>query len=181
MPKTQLSTVLAETALRSLALRAADHHRLAAGGSTALRGRHRPAHHDTRNGNVLTDCVAVTEFFARARLLALRPKIPERDVSGWKGLQGAWQKYGRVDLSSYEHWPTLMGYVEVRHALLHGLGRLTKSQLEKDRRQKIMAWIEKSKIHLNGSNVMLTEKDPIDCADVCAGFVRFLDDAAAFT
>lgn len=177
MPETQL----AEAALRSLALRAADHHRLAAGRSTALRGRHRPAHHETRNGNVLTDCVAVAESFAMARLLALDSEIPVRDVSGWKKLQGAWQKYGRVDLPSYEHWPALMGYVEVRHALLHGLGRLTDSQLEKDRRQKTIAWIEKAKVHLNGPNVMLNEKDPIDCAGVCAGFVHFLDAAVAFT
>jgi hypothetical protein len=174
MPETEL----AEAALRSLALRAADHHRLAAGRSTARRGRHRPAHHDTRNGNVLTDCVAVAESFAVARLLALRPEIPVHDVLGWKKLQGAWQTYGRVDLYSYEYWPAFMGYVEIRHALLHGLGRLTDSQLEKNRRQKTMVWIKEAKVHLNGPNVMLNEKDPIDCAVVCTGFVRFLDAAA---
>jgi hypothetical protein len=57
MPERQPLTSLAEAALRSLALRADDHRRLAAAGSASPRGRHRPGHGDPLNGNAITDYV----------------------------------------------------------------------------------------------------------------------------
>ncbi|MGH3834345.1 MAG: hypothetical protein ACRDSF_01380 [Pseudonocardiaceae bacterium] len=170
-------TALAEAALRSLALRADDHRRLAAAGLVAPRGRHQPADHDARNGNSVTDCVAVAESFAVSRLLALRPAVRERDVFTWEGRRNEWRKHGSVDLRSYEQWLALMGYVEVRNALQHGSGRLTDRQLG-DHRREILGWIAAANVHLNGPNVVLTEGDPVACAGVCAGFVRFLDAAA---
>ena len=87
------------------------------------RGRHRSGHGDPLNGNAITDCVAVAESFAVSRLLVLCPAIPERDVFSRKSRLTAWRGHGVVDLSSYGRWSALMGYAEVRNAMLHGLGR----------------------------------------------------------
>jgi len=179
MPERQPLTSLAEAALRSLALRADDHRRLAAAGSASSRGRHRPGHGDPLNGNAITDCVAVAESFTVSRLLVLCPAIPEHDVSSWKNRLTTWRRHGAVDLSSYGRWSALMGYAEVRNAMLHGLGRLTDQQLGK-RRQEILVQIKAAGVHLNGPTVMLVEGDSAACADVCVGFVRFLDAAAPF-
>lgn len=167
-------TALAEAALRSLALRADDHRRLAAARPVAPRGRHQFTDRDAHNGNAVTDCVAVAESFTVARLLALRPAIRERAVSTWEGRRSEWRKHGCVDLRSYGQWLALMGYVQVRNALQHGSGRLTDLQLGA-RRTEILGWIAAASIHLNGPKVVLTEGDPVACAGVCAGFVRFLD------
>jgi hypothetical protein len=177
MPETPPRTALAEAALRSLAVRAGDHRRLTSGSSVVHGGRHQPAHRDTRNGNVVTDCVAVAESFSTARLLALRPVLDPGDVSTWKKQRQAWRNHGPVDLCLWEDWPKLMGYVEVRNALQHGLGRLTDLQLRKYQRE-ISAWIKAANVQLNGPNVMLTDEDPIACSGVCADFVHFLDAAA---
>ena len=180
MPKTPPRTALAEAALRSLAVRAGDHHRLTSAGSVVHRGRHQPTHRDTRNGNAVTDCVAVAESFSTARLLALRPKLRPHDVSTWEKQRQEWRKHGPVDLHLWEDWPKLMGYVEVRNALQHGLGRLTDLQLEKieKNQRQILTWIKAASVQLNGPNIMLTDEDPIACSGVCSDFVRFLDAAA---
>ena len=144
-------------------------------------GRHQPAHRDTRNGNAVTDCVAVAESFSTGRLLALRPELKPRDVSAWDKQWKAWRKHRPVDLCLWEGWPKFRGYVEVRHALQHGLGRLTGPSTRKDRKnnqREFLTWIKAANVQLNGLNIMLTDDDPIACSGVCADFVRFLDAAA---
>ena len=84
----------------------------------------------------------MAESFAVSRLLVLCPAIPEHDVSSWKNRLTTWRRHGAVDLSSYERWSALMGYAEVRNAMLHGLGRLTDQQLGK-RRQQILVQIRR--------------------------------------
>ncbi len=135
------------------------------------RGRHRSGHGDPLNGNAITDCVAVAESFAVSRLLVLCPAIPERDVFSRKSRLTAWRGHGVVDLNSYGRWSALMGYAEVRNAMLHGLGRLTDEQLGK-RRQQVLVQIKAAGVHLNGPTVMLVEGTrrptlmpaPVSCA-----------------
>lgn len=75
----QTTTALAEAALRSLALRTADHHGLPASRPTSAGGRHRADYLDTRNGNALTDCVR-SPSRSRWPGYSLRSALAERNV-----------------------------------------------------------------------------------------------------
>lgn len=80
-----------------------------------------------------------------------------------------------MDLATYADWPVLMGYVRVRNALQHGLGRLTDLQLYGKDRAKTMASISACGVGLNGDIVTVIEADVARCYRVSAEFVAFLD------
>lgn len=69
-----------------------------------------------------------------------------------------------------------MGYVEVRNAIQHGLGRLTAQQL--DRREQTLSRIAASGVDLNGDRVTVTDDDVDRCYRTCRRFVHHADGAA---
>jgi hypothetical protein len=70
-----------------------------------------------------------------------------------------------------------MGFVHVRNALQHGLGRLTDQQLYRFRDQ-VLNEIHASSVNLNGDMLTVTDGDVSRCGTVSAGFIRWLDSAA---
>lgn len=169
----QLKTAYGEAALAQLAIRMVDYRRLM---TESFPGTGRTIRRLglTRHANALTDLVAVSEHFTVARLLSARPTATSHEVRSWIERQKAWKKYTGVRLESYAAWNPLLGYVEVRNALQHGLGRLTSQQLN-TRRDQILGQIRAAGVQLNGDRVEVTEVDVDRRAMTCSGFVIFLD------
>lgn len=164
----------AEAALDRLATRYAEQRRLA-GPSTYGHGRHAPRLEQTRQANAVVDMVAVAEAFSIDRLLAGWPSTPPASVGTWKKREKAWRDV-RADLTATTSWLALMGFVEVRNALQHGLGRLTDQQL--GGRDQTLTRISSSGVDLNGDRVTVTDVDVQRCYRTCRKFVLQADDAA---
>jgi hypothetical protein len=179
MPNT-FKTDLAESTLAQLVLRISDYRLLAeqiVQRSTQTQGRHHHSMAELRSRNVLTDLVATVENFTGGLLLNLRPTVTHDEVGTWDKKRKAWLKHTAVDFRLLPTWTSLLGFVEARNAIQHGLGRLTDRQLGKHRGE-VLAAIAATNLRLNGDMVLLTEEDVEECATTCACFVRSLDLAA---
>lgn len=161
-------------ALDRLAARYAEHLRLVRP-SSAASGRHVPRPEQTRQANAVVDMVAIAEAFSIDRLHASWPSTPPPSTSTWTKREKAWRDVG-ADLAASTSWLALMGYVEVRNALQHGLGRLTDQQL--GRRDQTLSRIAASGVDLNGDRVTVTDGDVHGCYRTCRTFVLHADDAA---
>jgi hypothetical protein len=170
-------TALGEAALAQLATRCADYRtllRLSAGTRDEQRGRHLTDGFAGRHGNALTDLVAVVEHFSVVRLLNLRPTVTPEQVGQWKGRVAAWKQHGGVDLATFPDWQAFMGFVQVRNALAHGLGRLTEWQLAKHRTE-VLKQVAAAGVPLYGDLVLVTTRDVHRCARTSEELVRFVD------
>ncbi|MFD0973743.1 hypothetical protein [Plantactinospora endophytica] len=170
-------TALGEAALGQLAIRVADYRmllRLSQGAPDGHSGRHLRGSAVVRHGNALTDLVAVLESFTVTRLLHLRPAVAYNQIMKWTDRIKMWKKYGGVDLATYPQLQAVLGFVEVRNALEHGLGRLTERQLGQHR-DEVLRQIVATGVQLDGDRVLVTPEDVGRCGDVGEGFVRFLD------
>jgi hypothetical protein len=180
MPSTAGMTALGEAALGQVVIRLSDYHTLLRLSTSAVHddpGRHLRDAAALRHGNVLTDLVAVVESFTVNRLLNLRPTLTDNQVKSWPDRIKAWKDHGGVDLTSYPQWQAFLGFVAVRNALAHGLGRLTDLQLGKLRNQ-VLSQIAASGIRLDGDLVLPTPGDVDRCAEIGGDLIRFLDLAA---
>ena len=164
----------AEVALDRLAARYAEHLRLAQLSSSGG-GRHVPRPEQTRQANAVVDMVAIAEAFSIDRLLAGWPSTPPGSTGTWKKRENAWRDVG-AHLTALTSWVALMGYVEVRNALQHGLGRLTDQQL--GWRDQTLSRIAASGVDVNGDRVTVTDADVHRCYRTCRRFVLQADDAA---
>jgi hypothetical protein len=134
---------------------------------------------DVRRGNAVVDIVAICENFATNRILQVCPGLDDHDVFNWTKRQKAWLDELGVDFANLgTHWPSVEGFVEVRNALQHGLGRLTDSQLSAKRRGAVLGAIAAAGVELNGDRVVLTSTDVASCARACRSFILQLDHAA---
>jgi hypothetical protein len=132
-----------------------------------------------RHANAIIDTVAVVETYTTARLLSVVPALTEQEASTWQKRESAWLRHGGVDFGTLRPtWSKVSGFVEVRNALQHGLGRLTDSQLSKRRRDSVLEAIRATSITLNGDLVVLRSGDVTECSGVCADFISSLDVAA---
>jgi hypothetical protein len=173
-------TSLGEDALRRLVTRYEDFRLLDEGAPAhSWPGRHRSGQGvDVRLANALVDIVAVCENFATARILQTCAGLSDQDVFNWNKRKKAWWDELSVDFEQAgADWAQVEGFIEVRNALQHGLGRLTDAQLAK-RRDAILAAIRSAEIELNGDRVVLRASDVARCVDACIGFTLYLDRSA---
>jgi hypothetical protein len=177
-------TALGEAALGQLLVRVADYRtllRLSEQQPRGDRGRHLRDAAVVRHGNALTDLVAVLESFTVARLLNLRPAVSHNQVMKWTDRIKIWRNQGGVDLTTFPHMQAVQGFVEVRNALEHGLGRLTERQLDPKYRDEVLAHIAAAGVRLDGDRVLITPENVGRCSEVGKDFVRFLDLSAPKT
>ncbi|GAA4638200.1 hypothetical protein GCM10023196_094980 [Actinoallomurus vinaceus] len=178
------SSELGEAALTQIAMRTLDHKLLTAHDNTAdgTFGRHVILHNQLRHENALIDLVAIAENFTSRRLLELRPSLDDGDVFNWEKRRKAWDKHAGVDITKItSDWGRLLGFIEARNALQHGLGRLTERQLISSHRDKIFASLKAAEIKLTGDRVYIDNESVSNCRRVCGNFVIALDNAAQLT
>lgn len=179
MARIEPMTDVAEFALSQLALRVSDYRWLSTQDMVRFEKRvHTPS--ISRAGNAVTDLVAVAEHFSSARLLMIRPGVKTEELQSWVARRKAWSKRVNIDVTKFPRWQALMGFVEIRNALQHGLGRLTDRQLTQNRIQVLTA-IAASGVALDGDLVQLGPPDIVRCSLDCAGFIQYLDNAAPTT
>lgn len=176
MPNQMAVSEVAEVALGRLAARAADHWRLAPYETESRRrdGRHLPLREQNEQANALVDLVAVAEAFSVDRLLVGCPDLKPERLGGWHSRKKAWLTQLKVDLTTFPGWIKLMGFVDIRNALQHGLGRLTEQQLTTYRTQTLLQ-IAASGVNLNGDRLTVLAEDVDRCYFTCRDFVRFAD------
>ncbi|WP_091379104.1 hypothetical protein [Geodermatophilus sp. DSM 45219] len=119
------------------------------------------------------DFVAVTESFDTGRLLPFIPPSAPTDVGTWQKRTKAWKRHAGTDPTTFDRWQALMGFVDVRNALQHGLGRLTDQQLR--HREQLLGQVQAAGVNLNGDRLTVTQVDAERCYRTCTDYIRFLD------
>lgn len=167
----------ADDAIEDLASRMADHRDLVQA-ATDFYGRHEERLSiERRRQNTLSGLVAVAESFVVGRLLDAVPTVKDDELGTWKKRTLAWKTHLGVELATASAWKPLMGFVEARNAVQHGLGRLTDRQLGKYR-DEILGFLGACAVGLNGDLVIVREDDIARCADVSRGMIEWIDGAA---
>jgi hypothetical protein len=118
--------------------------------------------------------MAIVESFTSARLLNLRSHVTPDNVSTWKRRETAWSNHGGVNLANHQDWYALLGFMEVRNGLQHGLGKLTDRQLG-NYRDNTLKYIGAANVYLNGDQIILVEENIVNCERICTDFVKWLD------
>lgn len=180
MPDTPTSSALAEVALSRLAARAAMH---AAGLDRAVGepGRHLPARELDGDANALVDLVAVTESFFTDRLAEAAPAAKRSTT--WHARAKAWRAEAGYNVTADPRWQVLMGFVQARNALQHGLGRLTDFQLDPTllksgevRRTQVLRDLAASGLVLDGDRVIVLARDVERCLETSRELVLIADE-----
>lgn len=163
---------LAESALSQLYLRAADYRALSSLEPEISIGRHVSDRNSIRDSIALVDFVAVAEVFATNRL---QPFLPAgTNVLKWSSRINAFKNHAGLDLDMYSRKSEFFGFVDVRNAFQHNLGRLTDFQLGKHKLQ-VLAQIAATGVHLNGDLLTVRSADVVRCLDVCTDMVNHID------
>ena len=172
------STEEAEWAFSRLVSRHAEYRQIERTGvaSPLARGRHSAGRFRARDANAIVDFVAIAESFSIGRLVHIR-SIAAGDLLRWAQRKKAWSKHVNVDLASFHDWGSLMGFVEARNAIQHGLGRLTDHQLGKYK-QEVLGSLDAANLSRNGDVLLFSEQDVARCFEVCGGFIEWLDSTA---
>jgi hypothetical protein len=135
-------------------------------------------HASARHEHALVELVAVAENFSTTRLLDLAPTINEAEVGTWPGRNNSWRNLFQIhieDPTAFPEWPRVRGFVEARNAIQHGLGTLTRRQLQPARRAETFSALAVAGINLSGNRVVVSEESVTDCYQSCSDFVVNLD------
>lgn len=179
MPSSSFArTNLADDTLRRLATRRSGHDQATRSAVQTVPDRHLLAL-ESHTENALVDSIAYTESFCSERLKSIAT-VDDKEVFSWQGREKAWRKHAHLEMSAAgPDWTRLRGYIEIRNAIQHGLGRLTDSQLSGPRRQDTLDWIRATGAYLDGDQIRLTNRDITACFTTCTAFVTWLDTTAA--
>jgi hypothetical protein len=180
MPSHLPLSVPGEAALWRLGMRL-KHHQILSGTDPSgdqTDGRHVPRREQSAHANAVVDLVAVAEAYSVERLLLEHPQVPDVSLSNWHKRRAAWQDHARLDLGAFSGWTCLMGFVDVRNAMQHGLGRLTQYQLTKYRKQTLLQ-ISACAVDLNGDVLTVGAEDVERCYETCRDFVVYAEHSLA--
>ena len=142
-------------------------------------GRHlSPSSTSDRYEQPLVEFVAITEHFSTGRLLDLHPDLKDGDVGTWPSRNTSWNEREQIDVEdagAFPEWPKVRGFVEARNAIQHGLGQLTRRQLQGKFRDDIFVAVASANIRLAGTRVLILHETVVDCLRYCSEFVLNLD------
>jgi hypothetical protein len=100
-----------------------------------------------------------------------------RSGDTWTQRDELWKRYFGIAAGGFSDRASLLGFVDARNAIAHGLGTLTRKQLLQ--KPKVTARLAQAGIALHGSSVILEPRHVEKCAVVVKGYIRWLDAAAA--
>jgi hypothetical protein len=99
----------------------------------------------------------------------------EKEVSGtanWGARERMYKRHHGIKLASTVGFKQLMGYVEARNSIAHGLGRLTTRQLDS---AETLSRLARVNIKVSQGHVPLASGDVEGCHDICREFLMALD------
>ncbi|AMB41643.1 MULTISPECIES: hypothetical protein [Paenarthrobacter] len=130
--------------------------------------------------------ISITEAFCADRLLelaedevspggnAIRTLIWEKAstsaVSTWSGIQDAYKNWYEIKPS----WTRVNQLIEVRNAIAHGLGQLTR--IQRNKRASTTTKIALANIDLNGDNIVLEEANLVNVRNACIALISEIDE-----
>lgn len=136
-------------------------------------GRHYRTQEGMYYGNAIVDLVAIAESFSVSRLVLIR-QVEENRLRSWKSRQKAWIDLASTNLEDFPMWPSLIGFVETRNALQHGLGKLTDFQLGKHK-EEIFNQLASAGVQRNGGELLVSLKNTSSAMEICRLFISWLD------
>lgn len=172
-------TEAAEQARNDIRLLLAEHLRASRQRARALPGRlpgFDPSVAHRARQLALTTIVAVAEHFSAERLRAL-PSVTENDTASWRKQETAWRANG-VALTNLPAFESLLGFVEARNSIMHGLGRLTPRQLTSRHAVSVQDRLASAGIRIVRGALAIDESDLTRCSHISVEFVEQLDSAA---
>lgn len=129
--------------------------------------------------------ISITEAFCVDRLLelAVEEVLPARNnirtliwdkastsaVSTWPAIQEAYKNWFNVKPS----WARINQLIEVRNAIAHGLGQLTRIQRAK--RESTVTKVAQAGISLKGDRIVLEEVNLLQAKDACVELISEVD------
>lgn len=135
--------------------------------------------------------VSVSEYFSISRLFEfiesrldgsteMAYQIWEESQGGietsWERQVQGWSKYASVSIKADPSYTSLSPYIEVRNAVMHGLGSLTRRQQR--RAATLVPELARAGISVDGTRVELSRDDVLACRDATVAFIEWLDDQA---
>lgn len=100
----------------------------------------------------------------------------ERETDSWKRRFGSWKALHGVSIPSFPRYDRLLGYIEARNAIAHGLGSLTRKQQKS--KDKTIAHLRAARIGLTDLRLALVEDHALECAALIRAFIEWLDHEA---
>lgn len=140
--------------------------------ATVRPGRHLLADRRTRFANAIVDYVAIAESFIVSALLALHD-VDEPAVGSWKSREKLWAEHHPMHLNEFAEWDKLLGYVEFRNAVQHGLGSLTERQLGRHKAE-VLRQIDAAGIERSGGSLFVTREHVENCERTCRNFIDWV-------
>lgn len=142
---------------------------------------------------VLPHVVAVAEEFSRRLLLRYsegylagehpiqveaRARAELKAESAWWTHIAAWKEWHGIELEKAPDFSKFHSFIEARNAIMHGLGSLTRRQMEGDGLRSLTGQLRKIGIGVEGTVLIFGKKSIQRCADVSSQFVLWLDERA---
>lgn len=94
--------------------------------------------------------------------------------TSWSERHSAFENYHGIKLRKLDRWSELDAGIEVRNAIAHGLGWLTRRQ----RTKSITGKLSQLGIIVRDGGIVITESSLKNCRDACVDFVNSLDRCA---
>lgn len=140
---------------------------------------------------VLPHIVAIGEEFVREALLVcsehqLNPVSPlhtalwavgEKDAErSWAGLRSAWNDWHGVALGSFPSNDALLGFVDARNSVIHGLGRLTRQQKRPDGGTRVRQRLRNAGIAVSGDALDIGPTQVARARQITLDLIGWLDE-----
>ena len=155
-----------------------------------------PAWSVARIEDALTRLLAIAEEFTLGLLIECTERIlptdrlvaalweshVDRETDTWDRRLGAWDRLHGVSIASdFPLNSQLLGFVQARNAIVHGLGVMTRKQTATLKiRNKTIARLDGAKVSVAADDrLILTADHVLACASVIRSLIEWLDDAAA--
>jgi hypothetical protein len=101
----------------------------------------------------------------------------DAETDTWPDRVSSWENLHRVLIKTFPRYNQLLGYIEARNAIVHGLGSLTRKQMKKP--QKALGRLTAAQISLIGTRLSLSDNNATGCAEVVRELIDWLDTQAA--
>jgi hypothetical protein len=111
------------------------------------------------------------------RVAVLWERYVDRETDSWEQRFASWEQLHQVSVTEFPRYSALLGFIEARNAVVHGLGFLTRKQLKKT--QRSLGRLKSAQIDVVANQLSLTVDDATKCASVVADFIAWLDSSAA--
>jgi hypothetical protein len=89
----------------------------------------------------------------------------------WYDRKNALSQYHHIKVGEFDRWYELDAGIEVRNAIAHGLGQLTRRQ----RQGKAESKVSQIGVIVRDGSIVIDNRSLKRCRDVCINFVCYLD------